>query len=290
MENATAASGTQFVQPRTLGEVKKEILNWFGAVFGNAPSPVRFSMEGNSSGSIRWRANRDINLKTHGAVLEFKVKQSRLDIDLSLFDVEMEFGKDRITVWIFESKARVFARRWQNLGRRIQEECPSDKIEKAASAPDDYLTALCALQAAPSFAGNGRGDDPLSAARLRGLERRRRLVDAAGGLLNAASAAEILGVTRQAVDKRRVRNRLLAITQGKRGFGYPAFQFDDGRTLAGLDRSLDALQGLDTWMQLVFFAEPNDRLGGKRPLESLREGQVDAVMRAAQAFGQQGAA
>jgi hypothetical protein len=42
-------------------------------------------------------------------------------------------------------------------------------------------------------------------------------------------------------------------------------------------------------MQMVFFTSPNERLGGKTPIESLQKGLVEEVTRAASGYGEQGA-
>ncbi|MDP9480532.1 MAG: hypothetical protein M3R38_33545, partial [Actinomycetota bacterium] len=49
--------------------------------------------------------------------------------------------------------------------------------------------------------------DPLAEARLRGVAEQRRLLGEAGGAVGATEAAEILGVSRQAVDARRKKGR-----------------------------------------------------------------------------------
>ena len=102
--------------------------------------------------------------------------------------------------------------------------------------------------------------------------------------------AEILGISRQAVDKRRAANQLLALTQGRRGYNYPGFQFEDGKTILGLEEILGELKDLDPWMQMVFFTSPHERLDRKTPLEQLRKGSVNEVKAAASGYGEQGAA
>jgi hypothetical protein len=99
----------------------------------------------------------------------------------------------------------------------------------------------------------------------------------------------VLGISRQAVDKRRSSNQLLALTQGKRGYSYPSFQFEDGKTIRGLEEILAKVKSLDPWMQMVFFTSPNERLGGEPPIESLQKGLVEEVTRAASGYGEQGA-
>ena len=97
----------------------------------------------------------------------------------------------------------------------------------------------------------------------------------------------ILAIVR---DKRRAQNQLVALTQGRRGYGYPAFQFADGKTTGGLEEVLKALKAFDPWMQLAFFVTPNDRLSGSTPTQALRAGHRSDVLRAARSYGEQGAA
>jgi hypothetical protein len=67
-------------------------------------------------------------------------------------------------------------------------------------------------------------------------------------------------------------------------------QFEGGRTLAHLEKVLDALRSHDPWMQLIFFINGNDRLNGRSPLQLLRAGELEPVLRAAESYGEQGAA
>jgi hypothetical protein len=111
----------------------------------------------------------------------------------------------------------------------------------------------------------------------------------AEGVLSSGKVAELLKLSRQAVDKRRAADQLLALTQGRRGYSYPSFQFEDGKTLDGLEEVLRNLSALDPWMQLRFFTSPHERLGNKTPIEALRSGRVNDVVRAASGYGEQGA-
>ncbi len=133
-----------------------------------------------------------------------------------------------------------------------------------------------------------RRDDPLAPARVRGQEARFKLLDENGGSLTAAEVAGLLGITRQAVDNRRKAGRLIGLTLGRRGFAYPAWQFDRGRVLPGLEEVLRELHHLDPWMQTAFIVSGNRALDDQSPLTLLRRGKMAAVLAAARVYGEQG--
>jgi hypothetical protein len=126
-------------------------------------------------------------------------------------------------------------------------------------------------------------------ARLRGIEAKRRIVRKEGGLLSAERVGEILTMSRQAVEKRRKAERLIGVSLGRRGFGYPAWQFSERGTLPGLETVLDALKSHDGWTKLAFFTSENTATGGRKPLDVLRVGEMDKVLAAARTYGEQGA-
>jgi hypothetical protein len=57
----------------------------------------------------------------------------------------------------------------------------------------------------------------------------------------------------------------------------------------GLERVLAAIDDEGGWMRLAFLLSPEERLGGERPLDALRRGEVEAVERAARLYGEHGA-
>jgi hypothetical protein len=160
------------------------------------------------------------------------------------------------------------------------------RLAEAVQAPTDYSVLLSALNTEEALASI-RVHDPLAAARLRGLEAKRNLVEAEGGTLTSAEVARKLRITRQAVDKRRKEGRLLALELGRKGFRFPAWQLD----LPQADAVLRALEGRDPWEQLTFFLNPSELLGDRSPLQTLRDKRpaMEGVLRAAAAFAEHGA-
>jgi hypothetical protein len=165
----------------------------------------------------------------------------------------------------------------------------SQQLNRVLGASSDYAVLLRLLSQPEALAFMAERD-PLAPARLRGMQVRERLLAAEGGTLTAEEAGVILGVSRQAIDNRRKRGSLLGIQLGRRGYRYPAWQFSPDGLLPGLKETLESLAGLTPWIQLSFFLNENAWLDGRRPLDALRQGQVNAVVHAAGQYGEQSAA
>ena len=131
-----------------------------------------------------------------------------------------------------------------------------------------------------------RRRDPLAAARLRGLGAKKQLLEAEGGVVSGRELAQAIGITRQAVDKRRLAGKLIGIDLGKRGYAYPVWQIG----LHGIDDVLAELAECDPWTQALFMLSANPWLNGETPLATLRRGELDDVLAAARLYGEQTAA
>ncbi len=132
--------------------------------------------------------------------------------------------------------------------------------------------------------------DPLAAARFKGVQVKHELLYGDGQPLTSEEVASLLHLTRQAVDKRRSKGQLLGVSLGRRGYLYPAWQFQAGQVLPGLERVLASLKDYDSWTQLMFLKTGDVRLDGATPLERLQAGDIDAVVWVAECYGTQGAA
>jgi hypothetical protein len=195
------------------------------------------------------------------------------------------------------------------LRQRIQEETPAKRewaekavnfvlelmdlsetaLSDAAEAPDNWHAMFRAMRDADALAQIQKSD-PLARAFIDGLDAKARLIEQNGGVFKTEQVAKYLGITPQAVNKRRSLRQLVGLTFRKRGYVFPAWQFTDRGAVPGLEQVLAALADHDEWMQNVFFINPNTRLGGRRPLDLLREGEIQEVLDAAREFGQHGAA
>jgi biotin operon repressor len=166
---------------------------------------------------------------------------------------------------------------------------PIQALADAASASSDLEVVVRALQQ-PDAIETLQADDPLGPARLRGLRERERLLTLEGGTLPVDEVANHLNITRQAVNKRRQQGMLVGLDAGRHGYRYPAWQFGREGTISCLESVLDALKEHDPWMQHIFMVSRNARLNDRTPLEELRQGRSDDVLKAARAFGEHGAA
>lgn len=135
--------------------------------------------------------------------------------------------------------------------------------------------------------------DPVARARLRGIHMKKALLEAEGGSVSTAEAAQLLGgISKQAMDKRRERGTILALPTGDGGYAFPLWQFDERSRdglLPGFARVLKSFSVESPWMQAEFMLSPSTRFGGRRPLDVLAAGEVGEVARAASAYGEQGA-
>src|SRR5215831_14311949 len=160
----------------------------------------------------------------------------------------------------------------------------------AAVASPTNASALMTALAQPGAIGLLKSDDPLAGARLRGILSRERLLAAEGGVLGVEEVASLLHMTRQAVDKRRAAGKLIAVSVGRRGYLYPAWQFVDAGLLHGLEDILEILADEPPLAQIGFFLSQSDALGDERPLDLLRRGDLEPVRRSARLLGDQGPA
>jgi len=302
------SSVAETIRPSTLEQIQASIKSWFAGVLKGTEPPIRFShsTEVPNRLCLVSTLTPDFKVEIDQRTISLQVKRHRLLVLVDDFDVRTELQNKKICFQIephpkpenrvldlalrevAETKHPALVSRLLRVVTNLDKELPKERINEAVAAPTDYLVFLNALTAS-SMASESAAEDPLAEAKLRGLERKRQLVEAAGGALSAQSVAELLRITRQAVDKRRAQHQLLALTQGRRGYIYPSFQFEEGNTLSGLGDVLEELKSFDPWMQLAFFVNSNDRLSGETPAAALRVGNQSEVLRAARSYGEQGA-
>ncbi len=295
---------TTTVRPTSLADLRETLYDWLSHD-GPPASPIRVFQE---RLVIRLEALKKVRFSLTEGCVALKRGRRRLNVALDDLEAGTEGQGNQLHVVftlrsplssrplrasvqaaVEKTSHPIFLARAVDALRDLEQLLPKERIEQAASAPNNYLVLLTALSAS-QVATQLHQADPLAAARLRAIPRQVALLKDFGGALSAEQAAQWLGISRQAVDKRRRRGLLIGLTQGRRGYAYPVWQFEAGRTLPHLEKVLEALSGHDPWMQMTFFLNGNDRLDGQRPLDALRQGQLEPVLQAASALGEHGAA
>jgi hypothetical protein len=98
-----------------------------------------------------------------------------------------------------------------------------------------------------------------------------------GPVYDTAGVMAILGVTRQAVSKR----RLLALTTSSGRAVYPAFQFTGSGVVPGLAAALSILEspevGVSPWTVASWLVSPAGELDEATPIQMLTAGEFEAV-------------
>lgn len=81
------------------------------------------------------------------------------------------------------------------------------------------------------------------------------LADKSGGMYTRAEVAQVLGISPDAVDRRRRRKQLLGVPYGT-FILYPAAQFKNGKVVTGLQPILEAFGDMSPWGQLQLLVAP----------------------------------
>lgn len=133
----------------------------------------------------------------------------------------------------------------------------------------------------------------LAEAVVRGRPRWLEILNSEGGVVTAGQMGTLLGISRQAVDKRRRAGTLLGFQDTGREYLYPVWQVQDGKPLPGLERVLATLREGEHFerSQFMFFLSRFGRLWDHRPLDYLRRGsedEIQAVVEATWTYLEQG--
>lgn len=112
----------------------------------------------------------------------------------------------------------------------------------------------------------------------------------AGGAYALDEVIDLLKISKQAIAKRVKEGTLVAVPGPHNMRCYPTFQFTgDGTVVRGLKELQEALPTKNAWTVLNFIVTPDDYLNGRKPIEVLREGRIEAAVAAAHRYGEQGA-
>ena len=172
---------------------------------------------------------------------------------------------------------------------RVSSTASSEALESALSSPTDVGGLASLLSDLAPLGIDLSAVDPFVEAMARGAAIKRELLTSGGGGLTSSQVASALGMTRQAVDKRRGRRALLAVPNGSGEYVYPACQFTSDGVVPGLEEVLRAFRIQNPWTQLSVLLAPAPALGGKTILDALKSGDAERAITLARSFGEQAA-
>lgn len=97
------------------------------------------------------------------------------------------------------------------------------------------------------------------------------LADRIGPFYDTNGVMHVLGdVSKQAIEDRRKRGKILAAKTSDRRWVYPTFQFIGDQVDPWLLPAIKALASVPDWSRALWFVTPNDDLGGDTPLHWVR--------------------
>ena len=188
-----------------------------------------------------------------------------------------------------QALAQAFLRRSVKMLERVSSSASSEALKSALSSPTDVGGVASLLSDLAPLGVDLSAVDPFLEAMARGAAIKRELLTGGGGGLTSSQVASALGITRQAVDKRRSRRALLAVPNGSGEYVYPACQFTSDGVINGLEEVLRAFRIRSPWTQLSVLLASAPALGGKTLLEALKSGALEKAIAIAASFGEQAA-
>jgi hypothetical protein len=185
--------------------------------------------------------------------------------------------------------ARTFLRRSMQMLERLSATASTESLNAALSSPSDVGGVASFLSEMAPLGVDLSTVDPFAESLAKGAIVKQELLEQSGGGLTATQVASALRITRQAVDKRRIRGTLLAVPTGSGDYVYPACQFDSDGVIPRLEDVLQSFQIEGPWTRLSVLLAPSPSLRGKSILEALKAGDVERAIAVANAVGEQGA-
>jgi len=125
--------------------------------------------------------------------------------------------------------------------------------------------------------------DPVLSLISHGLAARQHRLSA-DDMLSVEEAACLVGASRATINTWIAKGRAIGLSQTKRGFRMPKWQFEP--TMWGaLQRMSSALGTTEGWALLSFLESPNGALDGRTPRQAIEQGQAEQVIRLAEHEG-----
>jgi hypothetical protein len=186
-----------------------------------------------------------------------------------------------------QALAQAFLRRSVRMLERVSSSASPEALKSALSSPTDVGGVATLLSDLAPLGVDLSVLDPFVEAMARGAAIKQELLTSGGAGLTSSQVSSALGITRQAVDKRRLRRALLAVPNGSGEYIYPACQFTSDGVIPGLEDVLRAFQIRSPWTQLSALLAPTPALEGKSIIEALKSGASERAVAVAASFGEQ---
>lgn len=154
--------------------------------------------------------------------------------------------------------------------------------------PIQHLPATTSRVSARTRPSTRQPADYVPAAEVRALlanslaARQQRL--GADDMISTDEAAQLVQTTRVTINAWIAKGRAIGLTQTKRGFRMPRWQFEPSvwEALPKLSASLGTVEG---WALLSFLESPHGALNGITPRQAIEQGQMDKVIKLAEHEG-----
>ena len=162
----------------------------------------------------------------------------------------------------------IFLRRVKKWAEDVALALPEQVLADALASPTmrgALATVLTRFSEAPAPSVADLWEEALE----RGVAAKEALRQQAGGFKPTSWVARHLGISRQAVDKRRRAGKLLAFESSGGAFAYPRCQFTSEGVLPGLEEALAAFEVENPWERLTALVSPSPALSGKSVVDVL---------------------
>jgi hypothetical protein len=162
-----------------------------------------------------------------------------------------------------------FFRRVERWAHQVALNAPEEVLAVALAHPTVRGGLVELLAQTSADTDRSSAADLHEKALARGVAAKEALRESAGGFVPTLWVSEHLGISRQAVDKRRKAGKLLAVQAADGTFSYPRCQFSDEGVVPGLEEALAAFQVDSPWERLSALVNPSPALGGRPVLSVL---------------------
>jgi hypothetical protein len=144
-------------------------------------------------------------------------------------------------------------------------------------------------KAVPQIEVDAFEPDAKARALLRGVELAQQDLADSGGSFTLEQVLKLLGVTRQRVHEKVQQGELFSVKAPGGRIRFPVVQFTQDGPIEGLKEVVRVFPSKNPWMLLNFLVHPDSRLGDRKPIDLLKQGDTQPVVGAARSLGMQGA-